>query len=199
MVKNYSIDALNCNEDAIKISSIINTDGIGSECLSKGLAIDIKEGKEVRKSIKLKNNSKSVWPKNCYIACIKDLSNIYGNNVYISIRIEMNKEINVEVVFQPNLEIESGKYLSCWQMHTPQNSPFGEVIIFEVNYEKKILSQTSKPILLEAVKNTNNTKKTDEFQQKDNNKWAKKEVEYKEKENKTNKFKFHYENDDCCD
>lgn len=125
---------------------------LSSKCLTKNLTFETRNHlNEIRKSIKLKNNCYLNWPKPCYFTNIQTESNIYGTATPISEQVNPEKEIFVDICLNLKNVIESGEYISVWQLQDNKRKFFGEKVIFQikVNYPEDI---SIKPEFVEIPK-----------------------------------------------
>ena len=82
--------------------------------------------------ITLTNTGKVNWKKGFYFKCLKEFSELIGDKISFSIKVEPGKEIHAQLIFDKkkndeNLsQIDKNKYVSYWQMFTDYDEPFGE-------------------------------------------------------------------------
>jgi hypothetical protein len=125
---------------------------LSSKCLTENLTFETRNHiNEIRKSIKLKNNCNLNWPKPCYFKNIQTESNIYGPATPISVQVNPEKEIFVDICLNLKNVIESGEYISVWQLQNNKRKFFGEKVILKikVNYPEDI---SIKPEFVEIPK-----------------------------------------------
>lgn len=105
-----------------------------NSCLTmanEGNMIIIKEVKSFQVYIKALNNGNSHWKTGFELGC-KDKSQVKGEDVRLNIKVDVGKNVNVEIQVN-TFGLGKGKYYSYWQMRDFDRIFFGEELMIEIN------------------------------------------------------------------
>ena len=130
---------LRTNRNSFSINSKINikenekllfNNSINSKFLGIYKELLVKTGKNITKSIKVKNTGNINWPKGSELVCIENISLVKGIGNRLCIKTEPMKEINIEITLDTS-KYKPGSYNSYWQMKNDTGIFFGDVL--EIN------------------------------------------------------------------
>jgi len=143
--------------NSLSQSFVADVKELNSECLNcNNFQLICTEGtKEIVTSIKLRNNGSKPWPKPVFLACINQESTAFGKTVPIKIKVDMNKENNIEVKICSK-DLTAGNYESVWQLQNEKNECFGCKVKFNVTIEKiQKFIFVEQPIVSNNVRSSN--------------------------------------------
>lgn len=123
-----------------------NVEKLQSECITDNLFFLAKTDLELRVNLKIRNSGGIAWPKNCYLVCIEDKSDIKGKSIPLNLKVDPMKECTIE------LKVYTGKkeglMKSTWRLNC-EKTYFGKEIILLVNVKN------DSSVIIDPSKNVN--------------------------------------------
>jgi len=112
------------------LQSKYNISDYDYQCLNNNLSntFTINKGKNFPITIHLKNTGKKHWKSNFEIVCLEK-SKVRGDSVRIKSKIEVKKEITIEIKLQAEF-LEKNEYSTFWIMKDDNGKTFGKEIEF---------------------------------------------------------------------
>ena len=85
--------------------------------------------------VKLTNKGNIAWEKGFCFKCIKEKSNLFGNDVVIEEKVEPENTITLELIYEDDIDISKNNFYSSYKLIDNKDKQIGKISRFEIEVE----------------------------------------------------------------